>query len=223
MKLKRVASLCKSRKTVYIYTNRDTQYVGNGSACYLVPEELTLDKDNVLIIFDVPKDKRDCWMVEATDFLEGTIMADVLEGEEQAQIYPVDLCCCESTYRIIKDQKGIAMIDTKYLAPLTEAEIELGYYIRRTDEGKEYIAVKRGLMLEAVIAASNPLIINQLFLDNLKDLQRECSQWMAHQHKEGDDNGMQLHIDPETGEVKEKIGMIQLCKSPDIYEREENR
>ena len=73
----------------------------------------------------------------------------------------------------------------------------------RTDDGEEYIAVKAGLMLMAVIRASNESIFHQRFLDNLRDLQRECSRWIS-LHKERDPDETQLYIDPETGEVEEE-------------------
>lgn len=202
MKLKSVAALCKERKMVSLYSGKSGQYIGNETAFYLVPEKLELEQDNVLIIFDIPKDKQNCWMVEESPLPKNINIADVLEGEEQALIYPFDIYCHENTYRIIKDQEGIAVINTKYLAPLTDNEIELSYYIRRSMEGREYIAVKSGLMLQAVITASNLNLFNQNFLDNLRDLQRECSHWM-NQHRKNDCDRMPLYIDPETGEVGE--------------------
>lgn len=201
MKLKSVAAICKERKMVSLYFGKSGQYIGNETAFYLVPEKLELDQDNVLIIFDIPKDKQNCWMVEESPLPKNISIADVLEGEEQALIYPFDIYCHENTYRIIKDQEGIAAINTKYLAPLIDNEIELSYYIRRSIEGREYIAVKSGLMLQAVIAASN--LFDQNFLDNLRDLQRECSRRM-NQNRENDCDRMQLHIDLETGEVNEE-------------------
>lgn len=203
MKLKCIAALCKGRKMVCIHSDNNSQYVGDGSACYLVPGELTLDRDNVLIIFDVPEDKQDSWTISSTGFPQTISMADVLEGEEQALIYPVELCCGENTYRIIKDSCGIAAIDTRYLAPLADLKKGTSYYIRRTDDGEEYIAVKAGLMLMAVIRASNESIFHQRFLDNLRDLQRECSRWIS-LHKERDQDEAPLYIDPETGEVEEE-------------------
>lgn len=203
MKLKSVATICKERKMVSLYFGKSGQYIGNEAAFYLVPEKLELDQDNVLIIFDIPKDKQNCWMVEETPLPKNISLADVLEGEEQALIYPFDIYCNENTYRIIKDQEGIAVINTKYLAPLTDNEMELSYYIRRSIERREYIAVKSGLMLQAVIAASNLNLFNQNFLDNLRDLQRECSRWIS-LHKERDSDEAQLYIDPETGEVEEE-------------------
>lgn len=44
MKLKSIASLCKSRKTADICTDTyGNQYLGNGSAYYLMPSELELE------------------------------------------------------------------------------------------------------------------------------------------------------------------------------------
>lgn len=45
----------------------------------------------------------------------------------------------------------------------------------KADDKKEYIAVKSCLMLQAVITASNLNLFSQNFLDNLRDLQSECS------------------------------------------------
>ena len=40
MKLKSIASLCKNRKMVYIYSGSGCQYIGQGCACWLVPGTL---------------------------------------------------------------------------------------------------------------------------------------------------------------------------------------
>ena len=42
--------------------------------------EVELDQDNVLIIFDIPKDKQNCWMVEETPLPKNISLSDVLEG-----------------------------------------------------------------------------------------------------------------------------------------------
>ena len=129
------------------------------------------------------------------------LMVDVLEGEEQAEIYPFDLNCYDSTYRLLKDADGIAVIDTQYLAPLAGIKQGLQYYIRRTRSGQEVVAVKTGFELLALIAASNAEIIKDAFLDNLQDLRWECGRW-ADKHQQQEEDAAQLRIDPETGEVE---------------------
>lgn len=199
MKLKSIASLCKNRKMVYIYSGSGCQYIGQGCACWLVPGTLEVSRDNVLTIFDVPEDKQSDWMVQKAWLLD--LMVDVLEGEEQAEIYPFDLNCYDSTYRLLKDADGIAVIDTQYLAPLAGIKQGLQYYIRRTGSGQEVVAVKTGFELLALIAASNAEIIKDAFLDNLQDLRWECGRW-ADKHQQQEEDAAQLRIDPETGEVE---------------------
>lgn len=200
MKLKSIASLCKARKMVHIYSDGFCQYIGQGSACWLVPGKLELNKENVLTIFDIPEDKQPDWMIQEESLLD--LMTDVLGGEEQAEIYPFDLACYDSTYRVIKDADGIAVIDDQYLAPLANIKQGLQYYIRRTRSGQEVVAVKTGFELLALIAASNAKIIKDAFLDNLQDLRWECGRW-ADKHQQKKEDAAQLRIDPETGEVEE--------------------
>ena len=185
MKLKSIASLCKNRKMVYIYSGSGCQYIGQGCACWMVPGTLEVSKGNVLTIFDITEDKQPDWMVQEEGMLD--LMVDVLEGEEQAEIYPFDLNCYDSTYRLLKDADGIAVIDTQYLAPLAGIKQGLQYYIRRTRSGQEVVAVKTGFELLALIAASNAEIIKDAFLDNLQDLRWECGRWAdKHQQQEED-------------------------------------
>lgn len=91
------------------------------------------------------------------------LMADVLQGEEQAEIYPFDLDCYDSTYRLLKDADGIAVIDTQYLAPLAGLKQGLQYYTAGPGSGQEVVAVKTGFELLALITASNAEIIKERF------------------------------------------------------------
>lgn len=143
MKLKSIASLCKNRKMVYIYSGSGCQYIGQGCACWMVPGTLEVSKGNVLTIFDITEDKQPDWMVQEEGMLD--LMVDVLEGEEQAEIYPFDLNCYDSTYRLLKDADGIAVIDTQYLAPL--AGIKQGCSITSAGPGaaRRLLRSRRGL------------------------------------------------------------------------------
>lgn len=199
MKLKSIASLCKNRKMVYIYSGSGCQYIGQGCACWMVPGTLEVSKGNVLTIFDIPEDKQPDWMVWEESLLD--LMADVLQGEEQAEIYPFDLNCYDSTYRLLKDADGISVIDTQYLAPLAGIKQGLQYYIRRTRSGQEVVAVKTGFELLALIAASNAEIIKDAFLTTC----RTCA-GSAAAGRTSTSSRKRMHAaaaDPETGEVEE--------------------
>ena len=195
MKLKNIAALCKNRKVAYILTDRfQNQYIGNGDAFYLMPAELELNAENILIIFDIPQEKRREWKVASTIPPECLPTEDVVDTEQQAEIIPIDLCLYDDTYRLLRDDTGIVIFNIKYLAPLTDIQEPISYFIRRINARDAVIAVKKGLMLQALISAENNSVFNSNLLDTLTEINNAVADWITRQN---------IEIDPETGEVEE--------------------
>lgn len=195
MKLKNIAALCKNRKVAYILTDRfQNQYIGNGDAFYLMPAELELNAENILIIFDIPQEKRSEWKVTSTIPPECLPTEDVVDTEQQAEIIPIDLCLYDDTYRLLRDDTGIVIFNIKYLAPLTDIQEPISYFIRRINARDAVIAVKKGLMLQALISAENNSVFNSNLLDTLTEINNAVADWITRQN---------IEVDPETGEVEE--------------------
>lgn len=195
MKLKNIAALCKNRKVAYILTDRfQNQYIGNGDAFYLMPAELELNAENILIIFDIPQEKRSEWKVTSTIPPECLPTEDVVDTEQQAEIIPIDLCLYDDTYRLLRDDTGIVIFNIKYLAPLTDIQEPISYFIRRINARDAVIAVKKGLMLQALISAENNSVFNSNLLDTLTEINNAVADWITRQT---------IEVDPETGEVEE--------------------
>lgn len=195
MKLKNIAALCKNRKVAFILTDRfQNQYIGNGDAFYLMPAELELNAENILIIFDIPQEKRSEWRVTSTIPPEGLPTEDVVDTEQQAEIIPIDLCLYDDTYRLLRDDTGIVIFNIKYIAPLTDIQEPISYFIRRINARDAVIAVKKGLMLQALISAENNSVFDSNLLDTLTEINNAVAYWIAHQN---------IEVDPETGEVEE--------------------
>ena len=195
MKLKNIAALCKNRKAVYILTDRfQNQYIGNGEAFYLMPAELELNEENILIIFDIPQEKRSEWKVASTIPPECLPTEDVVDTEQQAEIIPIDLCLYDDTYRLLRDDTGIVIFNIKYLAPLTDIQEPISYFIRRINARDAVIAVKKGLMLQALISAENNSVFDSNLLDTLTEINNAVADWITRQN---------IEVDPETGEVEE--------------------
>lgn len=195
MKLKNIAALCKNRKVAYILTDRfQNQYIGNGDAFYLMPAELELNAENILIIFDIPQEKRSEWKVTSTIPPECLPTEDVVDTEQQAEIIPIDLCLYDDTYRLLRDDTGIVIFNIKYLAPLTDIQEPISYFIRRINARDAVIAVKKGLMLQALISAENNSVFDSNLLDTLTEINNAVADWITRQN---------IEVDPETGEVEE--------------------
>ena len=201
MKLKKIASICGKRKMVEICHVGKEQYIGNEYALYLVPPDLKLTRENTLVVFDVAEKKRDDWFINFSvpsqfDF------SDVIDGEEQAEIYPFNLVCGESEYCIIHGDSEIVMIDTEYLSPLADLNEGMSFCIRTAKDGRKYVAIKEGLWLCAVITSFNQIVIKRNFVNQLADLTMECKNWFKENGEEKQEEG-QVWIDPLTGEVKD--------------------
>ena len=195
MKLKNIAALCKNRKVAFILTDRfQNQYIGNGDAFYLMPAELELNAENIMIIFDIPQEKRSEWKVASTIPPECLPTEDVVDTEQQAEIIPIDLCLHDDTYRLLRDDTGIVIFNIKYLAPLTDIQEPISYFIRRINARDAVIAVKKGLMLQALISAENNSVFNSNLLDTLTEINNAVADWITRQN---------IEVDPETGEVEE--------------------
>lgn len=196
MKLKSIASLCKSRKMADIYTDRcGNQYLGNGSAYYLMPAELELDEENILFIFDVPKDKQADWMVKCMEIPQYLPVEDIARGETQAETVPIELVLYDGTYKLLKDENGIIIFDEKYLAPLADITEPLHYYIRWISTSEAFVAVKKGLILQALIVASNGTIFTPSFLETFREVEDRVADWMNRSQ------GPKINL--ETGEVED--------------------
>lgn len=119
---------------------------------------------------------------------------DVVDTEQQAEIIPIDLCLHDDTYRLLRDDTGIVIFNIKYLAPLTDIQEPISYFIRRINARDAVIAVKKGLMLQALISAENNSVFDSNLLDTLTEINNAVADWITRQN---------IEVDPETGEVEE--------------------
>lgn len=195
-----MASLCKNRKMVYIYSGSGCQYIGQGCACWMVPGTLEVSKGNVLTIFDITEDKQPDWMVQEEGMLD--LMVDVLEGEEQAEIYPFDLNCYDSTYRLLKDADGIAVIDTQYLAPLAASSRGCSITSAGPGAARRLLRSRRGLSSWRLSRPAMRRSSRMHFWTTCRTCAGSAGRW-ADKHQQQEEDAAQLRIDPETGEVEE--------------------
>ena len=149
MKLGKVGALCKGAKRFFVYKTWRDQWLSDGGAIYPIREFPMLKEDNVYTLFDIPEDKRGKMQYYEDDIPYGIAFDDACEDEVVVQLAPISIVCYGSTYSPIKGRYGILYIDRRYLGPLGDDITLYERYYPRSD--KSYIAVKRGLLLEAII------------------------------------------------------------------------
>lgn len=154
MKFSKIAALAKREKTAILMRDADgVQWLGTGSAAYMLEGMPPLDTDTVLTVMGVPEDKKSTWFsVEKED--KGKLLENDVPGEEEvtADNAGVSVIYGGKLLMPIYTMMGMVWIDAELLAPTDRKEA--GYrrfFIRCMENGTRVVAVKEGLVLTAVI------------------------------------------------------------------------
>lgn len=154
MKFSKIAALAKREKTAILMRDADgVQWLGTGSAAYMLGGMPPLDTDTVLTVMGVPEDKKSTWFsVEKED--RGKLLENDVPGEEEvtADNAGISVIYGGKLLMPIYTMMGMVWIDVELLAPTDRKEE--GYrrfFIREMENGIRAVAVKEGLVLTAVI------------------------------------------------------------------------
>lgn len=154
MKFSKIAALAKREKTAILMRDADgVQWLGTGSAAYMLGGVPPLDTDTVLTVMGVPEDKKSTWFsVEKED--KGKLLENDVPGEEEvtADNAGISVIYGGKLLMPIYTMMGMVWIDVELLAPTDRKEA--GYrrfFIRCMENGTRVVAVKEGLVLTAVI------------------------------------------------------------------------
>ena len=178
MKLKKLAAICKQKKRIIIFnrynergTEVEQQYLSDGTAVYPIYGLPQLDKEAVLTIFDIEPAKWEEWFVSektmaTSDYVN---VEDVDETEIPIRhLYPPVIYHDTQLMLCGLEGGGTMFIDADYLGPVDGDSKE--FYVRQNEKGTCYLAVKTGLLLQAVILPHTFMDVDQL-----SDLGREFS------------------------------------------------
>ena len=199
MKLKKIIDLCKKRGRFYLFTPEGgEQWISDGFGCYPLGDVPILDEDTLCAIFDIP-DKERKKMV----FRKGVVPAalcfdDIADGEVLCEQGPLVLGEGKNGVIPYKTSQGIQFIDSKHMAPLEDCGT-LEVYERIKPDGGVYFAVKRGLSLTALILPY--ALINEPFVESLKDLAALCEVALQNQKLAEAAQGVQMRMEDSHGDV----------------------
>lgn len=169
MKIKRVESILKARKTIITYHTEDKcQWIGDGSAFYQIFNLPKLTEDIICTMFDIPENKREKFFFAERELPDNICFEDM---DETAQIlnranYSINIQ--GRNIEPLKTSQGVTFIDKRYLLPFEKMENGYELYERTAKSGDVYFAVKRGFFLLAIIAPCD--VVNKDFIDKLDEL-----------------------------------------------------
>lgn len=168
MKLKQIESILKPNKNIVLYTTEDAQWIGDGAALYPIYGMPHLTEENILVMWDVPEDKREKWHFRYGDTLHPSMFSDSVDGEQLIERGMSPICQNGGMAEPLKTEQGVLFINQRYLKPFDDLENGYDLYARLSPRGAPYIAVKEGYSLVGII--SPMVVVNERFISDLEEL-----------------------------------------------------
>lgn len=162
--IKKVIELCIKEKRLILFNGGDRQWVSCGFAVYPMLNMPHFNETSIRATYSIP----DTVKVEEVEGMpEAYSFADIDQRENQVFFERIQLQPAAEQLVSLRTQAGVTFVQAKSLKPIEEGESgSYGLYERITDSGQIYIAVKQGLLLDAVILP----VINTVKPDWLADL-----------------------------------------------------
>jgi hypothetical protein len=159
MKLKAIAAICKPYRYVTIYdTPNGEQWISNGHAAYKLGGLPRINPEELLTIFDIPKNERDKWKATIEPAPADLLcLTDDYSGEQETVIFPLQLGYAGEAICLFEVGAKIQAIREILLKPLIPFGEYTRFYLRAIDDARTAfaLAVKDGLMIEALILPYN--------------------------------------------------------------------
>lgn len=198
MKINKIAGICKRAGMIRLYDEHtgDMQWCGTDAAIYPLYSLPVLDGDTVGPVMNFSDKELKNIVVEHMRIPLRYDVNDTAEGEkyigEPVFRFLIGSTVYNAYHRPITG--GVLFINADYLKPLLGGEDDPELYLRNGDSFTgEYIAVKQGLMLAAIIEPEKALI-NVRNADTADAFAQAMQDELAHMESIPD-------TDPETGEI----------------------
>lgn len=167
MKIKAIANICNSNKTIQIYENEVCQWIGNGAVIYPLYNLPKLSEEHIFTMFDIPEDKKGKYIINVNENMPLSCCTDAFEGEQLLERSSLSIQFKGYMLEPIKTSQGMIFINEKYFTPFSDSE-SYELYERVTPGGQPYIAVKEGFLLLGCIMPID--IITDDFIEKLTDI-----------------------------------------------------
>lgn len=155
MKINKIAGICKRAGMIRLYDEHigDMQWCGTDAAIYPLYSLPVLDSDNVGLVMSITDKEMKKIVVEHESIPLRYDVNDTAEGEKYIGEPVFRFLIGSTVYNAYhRPVGGVLFINADYLKPLLGGEDDPELYLRNGDSFTgEYIAVKQGLMLAAII------------------------------------------------------------------------
>jgi hypothetical protein len=177
MILKNLGALCKRAGCFNLLDDMTEdgeirgQWLGEGTALYLVTGLPQLHEENLVRMFDITEKQKKKLLFSLGPLPESLNFENVIKEESVIEDNLPLLCVGRYTVKPILTKKGIVFLDADLFSPLRDTLDVLELWERCTDTGRVYFTVKLGFIVVAVLVPLD--ILDEDFVRHMELIAKE--------------------------------------------------
>lgn len=175
MKFKKIIDLVKKHNTLCLFETKDCQYLSDGYSLYPLYNLPRFTPEGLCAAYDIKPGQYDKMMIRNEQGVPAAYnISDTDENE--IPVEPISDVAIQFAGKMLypyQTSEGIAFIDAKYLAPLSDMDKNyISLFERHTLSGEIYFVVKHGFIFQAIILPVK--IISKDFVESIEALYQKC-------------------------------------------------
>ncbi len=168
MNFDKIKAICKKTKHISLFDTEDYQWLGDEFAIYPLYEHPEYNKDTIASVLSLDEKKKAEMIYHIGDMPAYIDCSDSAVSDKPCEIFGINIQCMNRAVIPLITTEGLKLIETKYIQPVINSEFV--FYERKMPNGRLYIILKVGFVLEAIITPCNELILTNTLVDELNSL-----------------------------------------------------
>lgn len=173
MTFDKVKALCKKAKVITLFNTDDCQWLGDDKAIYPLYEHPEYNKDTIANVLSLDEKKKSEMRYNIGDFPLAFNHNDTIKDEKLCGVFGVSISWMGESLIPLQTSQGLKVIQSKYISPVIKDNYE--FYERKSPQGKVYIAIKVGFMLEAIVTPCH-MYVSESLVTELYNLAESASE-----------------------------------------------
>lgn len=162
MKIKKITSLCKRNQMAFLWDVTDAegvvhQWICTGNSAYPVDGLPYLSTENMVTIMDISDKQIEKMQIEHTPAPTNFDFSDTADIEYPAGAAQFSIIYGGETYLIFNAEGNTRFVKYECMAPIYKEHEGVEIWLRKSEAGSPYFAVKAGLLLVGIVMPSNNL------------------------------------------------------------------
>ena len=156
MKIKKIAAVCKEKHIARILDQTDgdgqiRQWISTGASAYPVECLPYITEEHLETLLDISDAQAEKMAFSHEEAPAGICFGDVCNGETLCNEKPFAVVYCGRVINVYMAGGEAWFVDFALLAPIVADHKDAELWLRRTEDGRTYFAVKAGMLCVGIV------------------------------------------------------------------------